>query len=78
VHAGPPDSGGGGKTTRALLPAGEAADGERGRRVGPRAAQGGSGVGRQGKGWGLGLFLFPFYLFIYLFSVPSFFCFYSL
>jgi hypothetical protein len=41
--------------------------GGRGRRVGPRAAQGESGVGRYGKGRGLGLFLFPFYLFIYLF-----------
>jgi hypothetical protein len=33
------------------------------------AAQGGSGVGRQGKGRGLDLFLFPFYIFIYFISL---------
>jgi hypothetical protein len=72
VRAGPPDSGGGGKTARVLLSAGEAADGGRGRRAGPRAAQGGRGVGRQGKGRGLGLFLFHFYLFIYFLFPLSF------
>jgi hypothetical protein len=89
VRTGPPDSGSGDKIARALLLAGEAAEGGGGaelgrlagpkrgrgvRRAGPRAAQGGSGVGRQGKGRGLGLFLFPFYLIIFC-SVFLFFLF---
>jgi hypothetical protein len=75
VRTGPPDSGSGDKIARALLLAGEAAEGgggaELGRLAGPKR---GRGVGRQGKGRGLGLFLFPFYLIIFC-SVFLFFLF---
>jgi hypothetical protein len=66
VCAGPPDSGGGGKTARSLLPAGEAADGGEGA---PSWAAGRARGKRGGPLWereGAGP-LFISFLFIYLF-----------
>jgi hypothetical protein len=73
VRAGPPDSGGGGKTTRALLPASEAADGERGAELGRGPRKGEAGWAARGKGGGWASFYFLFiYLFIYFLFPLSF------
>jgi hypothetical protein len=69
---GPPDSGGGGKTARALLPTGKAADGGEGAPSWAAGRARGKRGGPLGEREGVGPLFISFFLFIYFLFPLSF------